>query len=247
MNASDPQKFFLPDTYLAGLPTGAVKDVVDTLGARIAKGVYIGSDTIPMEAELMSEFDVSRTVIREAIKVLSGKGLVQTARRYGTRVRPFENWRLLDPDVIRWHDPDSPAAVRIYTESTELRQIVEPEAAALAARNATDAQRDTILLAAQSIHPEPYGEDAMIAADYMFHATILEATGNIMLRQLQVVIQALLQFSYPTGTRAAPEEKITSESHVEVAEAIRAGDASLAREKMRAMLETNQVVADRIK
>jgi len=247
MNNATPTMFHLPDPYLSSLPTGAVKNVVNKLGARIAGNAYKSGDVIPMESDLAIEFNVSRTVIREAIKVLSGKGLLRSARRYGTRVCPFDDWRLLDPDVIRWHDPDSPAAARIYTDSTELRFIVEPQAAALAALNASDAQRHTILHAARSITPDVGSTDTMIAADYTFHATILEATGNVMLVQMQGLIQALLQFSYTTGPKAAPDAKVSRKNHIGVAEAIRDGDANMARTRMHDMLEQNRTVAQRMR
>lgn len=247
MNESMPNSFHLPDPYLSSLPTGAVKKVVNTLGGRIAGNVYKAKDVIPMESDLAVEFNVSRTVIREAIKVLSGKGLLRSARRYGTRVCPFDDWRLLDPDVIRWHDPSSPAAARIYADSTELRFIFEPQAASLAAVNASDIQRETILRAAQFIGPEFGGEEAMVAADYAFHATILEATGNVMLIQFQGLIQALLEFSYTTGPEAAPDEKVSRQNHIGVAEAISVGDADLARQRMQNMLEQNRTVAEKMR
>ncbi|MES0864342.1 FadR/GntR family transcriptional regulator [Ruegeria sp. SCPT10] len=247
MNLRAPTLFQLPNPYLSSLPTGAVKDVVNALGHAIANGAYAEGSTIPMESDLMMQFDVSRTVIREAIKVLSGKGMVRTARRYGTRVCPFSEWTLLDPDVIRWHDPDSPAAAQIYAASTDMRCIVEPEAAALAAQNATPAQRETILAAAKAITPDLGGAEAMIAADYAFHATILEATGNVMLAQLQGLIQAVLQFSYIAGPKAAPDEKVSRRNHIKVAEAIKIGDDATAKSAMHAMLKQNRAVAVRMK
>ncbi len=243
MNIAQKAPFQVPDIYLAELPTGAVKTAVHRLGRKIAHGDYPIGETIPMEADLAGFLEVSRTVVREAIKVLSGKGMVRTARRYGTRVLPFDNWNLLDPDVISWHDPNSPAAARIFQESTQLRFIVEPEAAALAALHATPVQRETILQAAKHICPEPFGDEGMIAADYTFHATILDGTGNILLRQLQGLILALLQFSYPTGKRAVPDEEVSQRNHIAVAEAIFARDAEGAREKMREMLDQNQMIA----
>ena len=246
MNVQPRPIFTLPNPYLSSLPTGSVKDVVDALGHSIAKGEYAVGDTIPMEPDLSAQFDVSRTVIREAIKVLSGKGMLRTARRYGTRVCPFSEWSLLDPDVIRWHDPESPAAKEIYAASTELRVIVEPQAAALAARNATPIQRETILAAAHAISPDRVGDDSTIAADYAFHATILEATGNVMLIQLQGLIQALLQFSYTTGPRAAPDEMVSRQNHIKVAQAIFAREAEEARNAMCMMLKQNQTVAARM-
>ncbi len=245
MVKANSQSFEFPDKTLTSLPTGAVKDTVEHLGRCIARGVYEMGAILPKEDELVETLGVSRTVVRESIKVLCGKGLIRTARRYGSRVCPFDDWNLLDPDVIRWHDHDSPQTARIYSEATELRLIVEPEAAALAARNASPEQCGKIMAAAQSIRPE-YGEAAMIGADYAFHATILQASGNLMLSQLQSLIYAVLIFSYTTGRENAPEEQVTKRSHIEVAQAIEAGDADLARERMRTMLAHNKTVAEKI-
>lgn len=246
MNLATRAPFQVRDIHLAELPSGAVKSAVNALGRMIARGEFAVGATIPMEADLVKMLGVSRTVVREAIKVLSGKGMLRTARRYGTRVLPFDNWNLIDPDVISWHDPNSPTAARIFRESTRLRFIVEPEAAALAARNASREQRETIACAAEHIHPEPFGYDGMIAEDYTFHATILEATGNVMLRQLQGLILALLQFSYPTGARAVPDEKVSRRNHIAVAESILAADAPQARARMISMLEQNMAIANKI-
>ena len=245
MNKPKHQTFELPDKVLTSLPTGAVKDTVEHLGKSIVRGHFATDAILPREEELVEKLGVSRTVVREAIKVLCGKGLVRTARRYGSRVCPFESWNLLDPDVIRWHDPDSPRTARIYTEATDLRLIFEPEAAALAAVNATRQQRDTILAAADSITPE-HGEAAMIGADYAFHATILQASGNMMLAQLQNIIYAVLLFSYSAGRAGAPEELVSRRNHLSVAEAIAEGAADQARTRMREMLAQNKSIAEKI-
>lgn len=244
MHTKKHRSFELPDKVLTSLPTGAVKDTVEQLGKRIAHGEFKTGSVFPREDELVEELGVSRTVVREAIKVLCGKGMIRTARRYGSRVCPFENWNLLDPDVIRWHDPNGPMASRIHAEATELRLIFEPEAAALAAINATADQRDTILAAAQSLHPED-DDPEWIGADYSFHATILEASGNMMLSQLENLIYAVLIFSYGAGRKTTPEEQLVRRDHIGVAEAIIGGHADLARTRMRNMLKQNELVSAR--
>jgi GntR family transcriptional regulator, galactonate operon transcriptional repressor len=95
----------LPELTLAfpldlgsSLPTGAAKQAVAVLGRRIANDLYRPGEIMPTELELAESLGVSRATVRDAIKVLSGKGLVRTARRYGTRVRPVEEWNLLDAD-----------------------------------------------------------------------------------------------------------------------------------------------------
>ncbi|WP_305987397.1 FadR/GntR family transcriptional regulator [Roseibium sp. MMSF_3544] len=237
--------FELPEKILTSLPTGAVKDTVEHLGHRIARGDYATGSTLPKEGELVEAIGVSRTVIREAIKVLCGKGLVRTARRYGSKVCHFNEWNLLDPDVIRWHTPECPMTARIYAEATQLRFIFEPEAASLAAANASQRQRETILSAAKSIRSD-LGEKAMIGADYAFHSTILQASGNLMLAQFQNLIHAVLVSSYAAGRDGVPEERLSRSNHIKVAEAIQAGNGEQARSRMIEMLMLNQEIAERI-
>ena len=228
--------FTLPDKVLTSLPTGAVKEAVEQLGRRIAVGDYETGSVFPREDKLVEEFGVSRTVIREAIKVLSGKGLIRTARRYGSRVCAFDEWNLLDPDVIRWHDPASPQASRLHAEATELRLLFEPEAAAKAALNANEQQLSTIMSAALHLQPEE-DDKALIGADYAFHATILRASGSMMLSQLENLVYAVLIFSYAGGRDSEMEQQLLLRNHVSVAEALIKRDPELARQRMRAMLE----------
>ncbi|RYG21172.1 MAG: FadR family transcriptional regulator [Burkholderiales bacterium] len=222
------------------LPTGATKIAVDTLGRRIANDVYLPGQIMPTEPELAESLSVSRATIRDAIKVLSGKGLVRTARRYGTRVRQIEEWNLLDADVVSWHEHVHPRLARIFIETTELRLILEPAAAELAAHRATPDQVDTILAAARALHPEQDDVQTMFAADCQFHATILDATGNRMLRQMSPLIVTMLRVSYEYGVLQQASEPFSREGHIKVAEAIQGGDGRQAKHEMALMLELNR-------
>lgn len=235
MNEGDGLRFELPDKALTALPTGAVKDTVERLGHKIALGEYPVGDVLPKEDELVASLHVSRTVIREAVKVLCGKGLVRTARRYGSRVCPFKDWNLLDPDVIRWHTPDCPMTPTIYSDAMQLRSIFEPEAAALAALNGSRNQHDRILQAARNIHPD-FGEDAMIGASFAFHSTILQATGNLMITHFENLIHAILVSAHATAAAGSPGDPVPSEHHVAVARAIRSQDPVTARQRMQELL-----------
>lgn len=235
--------FELPDRHLISLPTGAVKELVNTLGKRIATGVYPVGENIPMEPELVAQFDVSRTVVREAVKVLSGKGLIKTARRYGTRVCAYADWNLLDPDVITWHDPLSQAADRLYVDVSHFRCVIEPEAAALAASNASDAQREFILEAGRALQKDGESRACLVGPDYHFHSGILDATQSLVLKQFRGLLHAILVFTYEkrfTDNSAFGQAKL---DHLATAEAIASGDAELARESMRKMLNFNLNIA----
>lgn len=229
------------------LPTGAAKLAVYTLGRRIANDAYLPGQIMPTEPELAESLGVSRATIRDAIKVLSGKGLVRTARRYGTRVRPVEEWNLLDADVVSWHEHGHPRLALMFAETTELRIILEPAAAELAAQRATRAQIEVIMEAALALHPEQDDLQAMFASDCRFHATILDATGNGMLRQMRPLIVTMLRVSYEFGILQRVTAPVSRDGHIRVAEAIRDGKGRIAREEMAKMLELNRRDAISIK
>ena len=222
------------------LPTGAAKVAVDVLGRRIASDVYLQGEIMPTEQELALSLGVSRATVRDAIKVLSGKGLVRTARRYGTRVRPVQEWNLLDADVVSWHEHGHPRLSVMFAETTELRIIIEPAAAELAAARATPEQVDIIIGAAQALHPDQDDLQELFTADCRFHATILDATGNGMMRQMRPLILSMLRISYEYGVLELAHAPVSREGHILVAQAIRAGDGDLARREMARMLELNR-------
>ena len=225
------------------LPTGMAREAVATLGRWIVNDRFATAVAMPTEPELAVALGFSRTTVRDAIKVLSGKGLVRTARRYGTRVTPVESWNLLDGDVIDWHEPEHPRMRRIFAESTELRAIMEPSAAELAAQRATDVQREAILSAAHAMRPESKDVQALFDADCRFHVTILEATQNQVMWQLRQIILTMLRVSYEFGVMHPENGPVTREGHIIVAEAIVHGDGPAARDAMAQMLRRNQSIA----
>jgi GntR family transcriptional regulator, galactonate operon transcriptional repressor len=229
--------------FTNSLPNGVARRTVDIIGRWIADDVFSPSHPMPTESELAASLGVSRATVRDAIKVLSGKGLVRTARRYGTRVLPVEDWNFLDGDVVGWHRRDHPRMRRIFAETTELRCIMEPAAASLAAQRATDAQVRTILDAACSMHPEADDVQTLFDADCCFHVTILDATQNQVMRQLRQIIVTMLRVSYEFGVSRLENEPVTRQGHILVAEAIARRDGEAAAEHMSVMLERNRGLA----
>lgn len=239
-------RIVLPPEFAPVLPTGAALIAVETLGHQIVAGKYAPGETMPNEADLASMLGVSRATVRDAIKVLTGKGLVRTARRYGTRVRAVRDWNLLDGCVVSWHASDHPRMAQIFAETTELRGIVEPEAAALAAKRASGEQIRTIMEAAKEISPGEADMQSLFDADCRFHVTILEATQNDIIAQMRQVIVVMLRVSFEIGI-VSPDNRILSrESHIAVAKAIANGDASAARREMDDMLARNRSVVQRL-
>ena len=232
----------IPIEFASPLPTGAAKKAVEILGRRITNNLYLSGEIMPTEIELAESLGVSRATVRDAIKVLSGKGLVRTARRYGTRVRPVTEWNLLDGDVVAWHEPTHPRVRRMFVETTELRAIIEPAAAALAAERATDEQVHVIVESAYAMRQE-HDLTALFAADCWFHATLLDATGNDMMRQLRQIIVTMLRISYEVGVIIGDDGDIGRDGHILVAEAVRGRHPEVARREMEKMLERNKRMA----
>ena len=102
--------------------------VAGTIGRRIVSGTYDPGDTLPTEPQIQAEFGVSRTAVREAIRMLSAKGLTVSRPKIGTRVRPRVDWAMLDPEVLRWHVDQNPGDDFIHA-LFEMREIIVPEQA----------------------------------------------------------------------------------------------------------------------
>jgi DNA-binding FadR family transcriptional regulator len=236
--------FRIPIEFTHSLPTGVARKAVDTLGQWVVNDVFTPDQPIPTEDELAELLGVSRATVRDAIKVLSGKGLVRTARRYGTRVLPPDEWNLLDRDVVSWHKSDHPRMRRIFAETTELRVIMEPAAAAIAAERATEAQIQTLLGAAYAMHPEKPDLHTLFEADCRFHVTLLDATGNQVMRQLRQIVLTMLRVSYEFGVSKPQNEPVSRQGHISVAEAIARRDPEGARRAMTRMLERNQSLVE---
>lgn len=219
------------------------------LGQRIAGGELAPGETLPIESDLSEEYGVSRTVVREAIKGLAARGLVQSRARVGTTVCQRNEWKLLDPDVLSWIF-ESDRHAETLQHLTEVRLIVEPVAAEWAAQRATPKEVEYIKACFRQLEAAVGDRDAWIEADVKFHDSILMACHNDLIEHLVSTLRGVL-FKSREATilvmeQAAPED---SEDPYEVAtrqalelhrvpfEAIVAGDGEKARAGMRAILE----------
>lgn len=170
---------------------GLHAQVVDHLGSQIVTGELKPGDTIEYETYL-DEFDVSRTVLREAIKVLSAKGLLDARPRLGTYVTDRARWQLLDGDVLAWRGGPNPDPV-LVRDLEEVRMIFEPAAARLAAARRTEAQLAVIGTAFERMRADAHGQvENMVDSDIGFHLAILRSVGNELLEQFEVVLQPAL-------------------------------------------------------
>ena len=157
--------------------------MVERLGLRIVGGEPAPGQTLPQEPVLAEEYDVSRTVVREALRVLAAKGLVEARPMRGTRVRPRSEWRVLDPDLLRWSlESDAHDALLIHL--AEIRSIVEPTAARLAAERSTPAQHVELEAALHALIDASTDVGSFIEADLVLHHTIFRMSANPLLEEL---------------------------------------------------------------
>lgn len=163
-------------------------EVVHTLGLQIVSGELQPGDPLPPEDELTSDLAVSRTVLREAVRVLAAKGLVDARPKIGTRVRARAEWNVLDPDVLSWRAETSTDR-RLYEETTEVRLAIEPLAARLAATRASDVEAAAIAEAYAAMEAGVADQTAYLAADLRFHDRILSASHNELLGHLGGILR----------------------------------------------------------
>lgn len=214
--------------------------VVEWIGRRIVSGELPGGARLPNEAELAAELSVSRGGVREAVKALAAKGLVEARPRLGTRVLPREQWNLMDREVINWHG--QLAKTDFLVDLLELRLMVEPGAARLAAER-SDPELVTTLENAYSrmeAHAAnlPEGEDAFVQADLEFHLALLRGSGNQLIEQLGRLLEAGLYHGLEASSHAPGGVVATLPLHEAVLAAVRAKRPVAAARAMRKLIET---------
>jgi DNA-binding FadR family transcriptional regulator len=210
--------------------------IAHNLGVAIVTGVYTSDNPIPIEAELCRQYSASRSVLREAVKMLTAKGLLGSRPRLGTWVQPEEKWNLLDPDVLGWllERKFSPA---LLIEFTEIRLAVEPGAAALAARVADPAGKAAIRDAIERMQAADRGDDDPLDSDIAFHVAVLRASRNRFYAQLTGFTATALRFSIRTTNRYKGVQLASIADHKKVADAIIAGKPAAAGEAMRKLIQ----------
>jgi DNA-binding FadR family transcriptional regulator len=162
--------------------------IVEEIGLRILSGSYQVGDTLPNEETLSRELDISRGVLREATKVLTQKGLIQTRPKTGTQVMPRSSWNLFDRDVLTWKLQLEDQTI-FLKKVTEVRRIIESEAARFAARRASDDDIERMrrqLTEMQYLFEQrsEFNYQEYLAKDMAFHTAIMEASGNELLAQI---------------------------------------------------------------
>ncbi|GAA0466325.1 FadR/GntR family transcriptional regulator [Streptomyces stramineus] len=202
--------------------------VLESLGPAITAGEH-PPGTVLRTDEMEGRFDVSRTVIREAVRVLESMGLVSSRRRVGVTVLPTEEWNVYDPQVIRWRlaGADRPRQLRSLTV---LRSAVEPVAAGLAARLATPEQCAELTEHALGMVATSRGQQlaGYLVHDIAFHRVVLRASGNEMFARLGDVVAEVLTGRTEHQVMFTDPDPAAVTLHVRVAEAVRERDAARA-------------------
>jgi DNA-binding FadR family transcriptional regulator len=210
--------------------------ITHSLGVAIVTGVYSADNPLPIEANLCRQYNASRPVLREAVKMLTAKGLLVSRPRLGTRVRPEDHWNMLDPDVLEWllERKSSPG---LLMEFNEIRLAVEPGAAALAAKAATAADKAALSAAIGRMQAAEDGDDDPLDSDIAFHVAVLRASRNRFYAQLAGFIASALRFSIRTTNHYKGVRLASSADHKKVADAIIAGRPDAASDAMRKLIQ----------
>lgn len=209
--------------------------VVHGIGTAIVKGDYPVGSVLPGDAELAERFGVSRTVLREAMKTLSAKGMVFARARIGTRVTEHSKWNLFDADVLTWHF-EAGVTQEFLQHLSEMRMSFEPFAARLAARNASaDDIAQLYALAGRMAAASSKEEFAL--ADLEFHMVLLGASKNPFMYSVGNLIEAALVSAFKLSTPVeGPNQRESAGQHRAIVEAIEAGDADAAAAAMETVI-----------
>jgi DNA-binding FadR family transcriptional regulator len=202
--------------------------IVRELGLRIVGGAIAPGERLPGEAALMAQYEVSRPVLREAVRVLAAKGLVVSRQRAGAIVQPRREWHLLDPDVLYWTIQSRPPQ-EFVGMLMHVRQVFEPGAAALAARAATDEQLAGIAEAYEAMAAAP-DVDGLLEPDLAFHRRIAEATGNDLMAYIGNMLSLALRESIKLSSRLPGTHALSLPRHKAILTALQARDAVAARQ-----------------
>jgi DNA-binding FadR family transcriptional regulator len=213
--------------------------VIDEIGTRVLSGEFVPGSPLPAEMALCESLGVSRTALREALRVLASKGLVEPRRKIGTVVRPMTDWNFLDADVLSWRldgrDPE-----RVIDELYELRLLIEPMAASLAARHATKADLQILRAAYKEMREAGDDGERIAAPDLKFHQAIIAASGNRLFSSLAKVVRAALAVNFELVREAPSGHPSSMPAHKKVLDAIAAQSPAAAKLAMQKLIEHSQ-------
>lgn len=206
---------------------------LEEIGRRIVRGDHPPGSVLYPE-QLEAELGVSKTVVREALRVLASKGLIESRQKRGTTIRPRAHWNLLDSDLLRWQGSSAPTE-SFLEDLAEVRSIVEPAGARLAAARRTEPDLAAMRKALEAMAAAGTDADAMVEADLAFHRALLDAAHNELLSRMEVVIEAGLGIR-DRIVHGAQHFSDSLPVHRELLRAIEAGDPEAAAAAVESLL-----------
>ncbi|MFJ9247336.1 FadR/GntR family transcriptional regulator [Streptomyces sp. NPDC101776] len=235
-DGSDPELGRVGRRAAGSRGRGLHGQLVQQLGQMIVSG-DLGADRPLVPEEIGQRFEVSRTVVRESLRVLEAKGLVSARPNVGTRVRPVSDWNLLDPDIIEWR-AFGPQRDNQRRELSELRWTIEPLAARLAAGHGReDVQQRLSDMVEIMSHAMGQGDALTFSrADAEFHSLLIQVAGNRMLEHLSGIVSSALQVSGGPVTGCDRPTDASLGHHARIVDALAAGDSASAEAAMRQLL-----------
>lgn len=206
------------------------------LGVAIVGGDYPEGSILPSDTELLARFSVSRTVLREALKTLAAKGMIEARARIGTRVLPRRRWNLFDADVLAWHFETGPD-VDFLRSVAEVRIGIELESAALAAERRSAEQAEHLLALADAMGQASTAEE-FARADLAFHRAVAETSANPFMASISTLVEVALTAVFTISSPVEDKVRLaeTSAAHRSIAQAISDRDPEAARDAMRAVI-----------
>lgn len=222
------------------LGKGKIAQIVGVLGERIARGDFPSDRPLPVEPELAARLSVGRSVLREAMKVLASKGMVSARPRHGTVITPRSEWNLFDVDVLHWVLRPSAVDPKLVRDILVVRRIIEPDAARLAAENATMADNAAILAAVASMRAAIGDPHASVRADIAFHTAVLKASQNAILLAFCPALRAILYAFFQISIEKPDLFTDNLPAHERVAQAIAREDPAAAEAAMLEVLSVTE-------
>ena len=218
-------------------------DIAAKLGAEILSGARKPGDRMPSDAEMLETFGVSRVVTREVVKTLTAKGMVATKLGVGTIVQDPASWNWFDPNLLSWRVRMG-LDIEFLMQLTELRRVVEPAAAALAAQNRTRDELERLRAIIADMTAAEYDHHQFAQADLAFHLAVSAASGNRFFRSFAGVIEAALFALLSINSSASRKTHVTAAAlHAEVVDAIEVKDKDAAAQAMSRTIEAGYVHA----
>jgi len=213
-------------------------ETVETIGSRIVNGYYEPGSQLPPQ-RLEEELGISGTVLREAMRVLAAKGLVDSRQKLGTVVMPRSAWRLLDADLLRWQEANEDTS--FLDDLAEMRFIVEPAVARLAALRRTDQDLEQLREALQAMVDAGTDGTGVIDADLAFHRALLNAAHNELLTRMEFILESGLR-ARDTLVHNRSDWPDSVPVHEAILAAVQAGDSTRAEQAVLDLLD--QAVMD---